>query len=137
MDKPPYSVSVVLDREFGPKTRQLLEGGPVWLVDSSMNRDTAQMLWSEFPQRNHLDGVTVFKSELDRDPAQILIDEMPTIDEHHGMYSTDPPYTVLRVIGCELKSEVQETLAGLGFDSFSRTSEGFVAKRPVPRQMGE
>jgi hypothetical protein len=137
MDKPPYSVSVVLDREFGPQVRRLLEGGPVWLVDSSINRDSAQKLWSEFPERNHLDGVTVFDAALDRDPGQILIDEMPTIDEHHGMYSADPPYTVLRVIGYELNSEVEKTLAEFGFNSFCRTSEGFVAKRPVPRQAGE
>ena len=46
----PYSVSVVLDCEFGPRIRELLKDGPVWAVDSPTNRDVAQMLWTESPE---------------------------------------------------------------------------------------
>ena len=62
MGKLPYSVSVVLDREFGPRLRDLLEQGPVWAVDSPVNRKEAKRLWSEFPDRDHLEGITVFRT---------------------------------------------------------------------------
>jgi hypothetical protein len=123
---------VVLDREVGPRIRGLLDSDPVWAVDSPANRDSAQKLWSEFPARDRLDGVTVFKPVADRSPGQILIDEMETIDMNHRVYSADPAYPVIRVIGCKLQPEIQKTLAGLGFNSFSRTDDGFEATRPLP-----
>jgi hypothetical protein len=132
MSRVPYSVSVVLDREFGPRLLELLDTGPVWAVDSPANRDSAQKLWLEFPERDHLDGVTVFKTVADCSPGQMLIDEMETIDMHHGVYSADPAYTVLRVFGCELQPEIRKTLAKFGFDSFSRIDDGFEATRPLP-----
>jgi hypothetical protein len=132
MSTAPYSVFVVLDREFGPRLRQLLELGPIWVVDSAANRDSAQKLWTEFPARNHLNGVTLFKTAPDCSPAQFLIDEMETIDLHHGVNSADPPYTVISVIGCDLNPEIHAVLASFGFNSFNRTEEGFEATRPKP-----
>ena len=137
MRKVPYSVSVVLDREFGPRLGEILDTGPVWAVDSPANRDSAQKLRSEFPDRDHLDGITIFKTVADSPPEQSLIDEIETIDMHHGVYSADPAYTVLRVIGCELQPEIQKTLEELGFDSFSHTDNGFEATRPLPPSLAQ
>lgn len=137
MAKLPYSVSVVLDREFGPRLGEILDTGPVWAVDSPGNRDSAQKPWSEFPDRDHLRGVTVFKTATDRSAQQSLIDEIETIEMHHGVYSADPAYTVLRVIGCELQPDIQRALEDLGFDSFSQTDNGFEATRPLPPSLGQ
>jgi hypothetical protein len=126
-----YSVSVVLDREFGPRINELLEAGPVWIVDSPINRTSVEKTWAEFPDLNHLNGVTIFTAP-ELDPSQTFIYEMPTIDLHHGVYSADPAYIVVRVFGCALKPEVQESLAEFGFDSFEYTDEGFNATRPLP-----
>ena len=136
MSEVPYSVSVVLDRDFGERVRELLEAGPVWIVDSAPNRTSAQSIWAAFPERDHLDGVTIFKASADRDPAQVLVDEMDTIDMHHGVYSANPAYTVMHVIGCQLRPEVQKKLEEFGFDSFTCTSEGFEASRPLPPPLG-
>src|ERR1700694_3712935 len=105
MSNTPFTVSVVVDRDCGPCIRELLEIGPVWVIDSETNRESAQEIWAAFPDRDHLDGVTVFNAEGDQPPAQILIDQMDTIDMHHGVYSADPAYTVVRVIGTELGTE--------------------------------
>ena len=136
MSSAPYSVSIVLDRSYGPRLRELLKAGPVWAVDSPANRDCAQQLWSEFPARDHLDGITVFKSAEDRSPEEVLIGEVGTIDEHHGIYSADPAYTVIRVVGSDLTSEVRQVLAGFGFDSFTVNNDGFDAVRPLPPPLG-
>jgi len=132
MSSPPYSVSIVLDRSYGPRLRELLKSGPVWAVDSPANRDCAQELWAEFPIRDHLDGITIFKSADGRSPEEVLIDEVGTVDEHHGIYSADPAYTVILVVGSALTSEVRQVLAGLGFDTFTVNDDGFRAVRPLP-----
>ena len=61
-----------------------------------------------------------------------LIDEMGTIDERHGVYSANPPYTRVSVFGSGLTPEVRQVLASLGFDSFTITNDGFDAVRPPP-----
>jgi hypothetical protein len=137
MSEIPYSVSVVLDREFGERIYELMKMGPVWAVDSIANRETAQKIWNESPSRDHLNGVTVFDAPTDHAPEQLLIGEMDTIDLHHGVYSADPAYSVLHVAGCGLSPSVQEKLSEFGFDSFIQTPLGFEATRPVPSALGE
>ena len=132
MSSAPYSVSIVLDRSYGPRLRELLKAGPLWAVDSPPNRDCAQQLWAEFPALDHLDGITVFKSAEGRSSEQMLIDQMGAIDDHYGVYSADPPYTAVRVVGSTLTPQVQQVLGSFGFDSFTVTDEGFQAVRPLP-----
>jgi hypothetical protein len=134
MSSAPYSVSIVLDRSYGVRLRELLNAGPVWAVDSPANRDCAQQIWAEFPARNHLHGITLFKTEYPS-PEQMLIDQMGTIDVHHGVYSADPPYTALSVVGSTLTPQVRQVLGSFGFDSFTVTDEGFRAVRPLPASL--
>ena len=80
MNKEPHQVSIVLDRSYGPLLRELIDAGPVWVVDSPVNTDFTRQLWAESPTRSHLDGVTTFKASENRSPEQMLIDWMDTID---------------------------------------------------------
>ena len=128
----PYCVSIVLDRAYGVRLRDLLNDGPVWAVNSVANRKNAELLWSEFPNHDHLTGITVFDSTENRSPEQTLIDEMETIDLHHGVYSADPPFTAIRVVGSSLTPEVRQALESFGFDSFNVKKDGFDAARPLP-----
>jgi hypothetical protein len=82
--------------------------------------------------RDHLDGITVFKPALDRSPEQMVIDQMGTIDDHHGVYFADPPYTAVRVVGSTLTPQVRQVLGSFGLDSFTLIDEGFQAVRPLP-----
>jgi hypothetical protein len=132
MSSAPYSVSIVLDRSYGSRLQELFKVGPAWAVDSPANRHCAEQLWAEFPARDHLDGITIFRTAEDRSPEQVLIDEIGTIDEHHGIYSADPPYTVIRVVGSALTPEVRQVLERFGFDCFTINSGGFDAVRPLP-----
>lgn len=131
MSTAPYSVSVVLDRAFGTRLSELLALGPVWIVDSPVNRAVAKDLWAQFPTRNQLDGVTTFKASETDSPEEMLIENLDVIDLHHGFHSADPPYTVLEVIGAAFTARIEVALAGFGFDSFPITSDGFRAIRPL------
>lgn len=127
----PYSVSVVLDRDYGLRLCELLRLGSVWAVESPTNRNIAQEIWRENPSRSHLDGLTIFSATEGSTSEQILIDELENVDLHHGHYSADPPYTILRVIGAQLTDEVRGMLSELGFDAFETTDGGFEATRPL------
>jgi hypothetical protein len=91
-----YRVFVVLDRDYGERLLELARSGPVWIVDTPQNRAVAQNLWAANPNRNHLEGVTTFKAGDDCSSEETLINELDTIDLHHGSYSADPPHTVLK-----------------------------------------
>jgi hypothetical protein len=127
-----YRVFVVLDREYGERLSELTQKEPVWIVDTPLNRAAAQKIWTAYPNRSHLDGVTTFKFGEDSSPEDILINELDTIDVHHGTYSANPPYTVLEVIGTAINGRLKTELSQFGFDDFRETPNGFRAVRPLP-----
>jgi hypothetical protein len=128
----PYRVFVVLDREYGERLFELAHTGPVWIVDTPLNRTAVQKIWAVDPNRSHLDGVTTFKTGDDSSPEDSLINELDVIDLHHSTYSADPPYTVLEVIGAEMSERVRSGFCEFGFNEFQTTAEGFRAMRPLP-----
>jgi hypothetical protein len=129
----PYRVFVILDREYGDGIFHLPKKSPIWIIDTPKNRTAAQIAWSRDASGDHLEGVTTFKAGDDLSPENALIQELGTIDLHHGVYSANPPYTVLDVIGTGVSDRVKERLAEFGFDQLEQTPEGFRAIRPLPK----
>jgi len=129
-----YRVFVVVDREYGERLSDLARTDPVWIVDTPNNRAAAQKIWAVHANRSHLDGVTTFKTGDDCSREDTLINELDTIDLHHGTYSANPPYTVLEVIGVVMSERVKAELSEFGFDEFEATAEGFRATRPLPSE---
>jgi len=127
-----YRVFVVLDRDYGERLLELARSGPVWIVDTPQNRAVAQNLWAANPNRNQLEGVTTFKAGDDCSNEETLIDELDTIDLHHGSHSADPPYTVLEVIGTPISERLKAELSHYGFNKFQPTGEGFRTLRTPP-----
>jgi hypothetical protein len=127
-----YRVFVVLDREYGDRLSSLADNEPVWIVDTPTNRAAAKAVWVSQPHRDHLDGITTFKVSDDCSPENALINELPTIDLHHGVYSANPPYTVIEVVGAQISAEIRNKLSQFGFDQFEPTQQGFRAVRPIP-----
>ena len=125
-------VSIVLDREYGQRLVELAEKGPVWIVDTPENRTVAQEIWASHPNRSHLEGVTTFKVSDGTSSEDMLINELDTIDLHHGAYSANPPYTVLDVIGTAITARLKAELEEFGFDDFQEQPNGFRAVRPIP-----
>ncbi len=127
-----YRIFVVLDRGYGKRVSELARTGPVWIVDTALNRVAAAEVWAAHPDRSHLDGVTTFKAGDGCSPEDTLVNHLDTIDLHHGSYSADPPYSVLEVIGVEVSERVKAELSQFGFNEFEATAEGFSAVRPLP-----
>lgn len=127
----PYRVFVVVDSDYGQHLTELSEMGPVWIADTPANRSVAQEIWAH-PNRSHLEGVTTFKVAEGTSPEDMLINELDTIDLHHGTYSANPPYKVLDVIGTPITARLKVELGEYGFDNFQETARGFRAVRTVP-----
>jgi hypothetical protein len=123
-------VSIVVNREYGPGLRRLLDLGSVWVIESSTNREWAERIWEESPKRGHPDGLTLFKAARAKTSEDALVGIFETVDLHHGEYSADPPYTVVHVVGTAPTERVREEFKHFGFDTFSDAEEGFDAVRP-------
>jgi len=127
-----YRVFVVLDREYGERLSALTQRGPVWIVDTPVNRAAADNMRALHRYRSHLDGITTFATGNGLSPEDLFINELDTIDLHHGIYSADPPYTELEVIGTAISDKVKAELSQFSFNAFQPTTEGFLAIRPLP-----
>ena len=130
-----YRVFVVLDREYGVRVLELARSGPVWIVDTPQNRAVTKNLWAAHPNRNHPEGVTTFKAGDDCSSEETLINELDTINLHHGSYSADPPYTILEVIGTPISERLKAELSHYGFSEFQATGEGFRTVRTLPNDL--
>lgn len=121
----------MVDRDYGQHLTELAKAGPVWIADTPVNRPVAQEIWAAHPNRSHLEGVTTFKVSEGTSSEDMLINELDTIDLHHGTYSANTPYTVLDVIGTLITARLKAELGEYGFDDFQETPQGFRAVRPI------
>src|SRR5436190_11001723 len=126
-------VRIVVDREFGERLAELRNDVPVWIVGSRVNTAVVRRLWAERQTQDHLTGITVF-DDFAGTAADLLRSQLDNIDLHHGVYSADPPCTVLEVIGVELDKTIELSLAPHGFTNFMPSPLGFTGTRPLPEQ---
>jgi len=129
MSQTPYTVTVVLDRDYGERLSQIPSGQPVWIVDTPANRAAAENAWAQHSGTNHLTGVTTFKVGEYQSAEETFLGEFGSIDLHHGSYSAQPPYTVVNVIGVQLSHAIKSALSEYGFNEFHATGAGFRAVR--------
>ena len=124
----PYRVRVVVDPHFGQRLTTLPLGEPVWIIDSDENTHVAREAWKQRPNSNdHLTGITTFRSVAGYDAEEELIAQLGPIDLHHGVYSADPPYSILEVVGCTASAKLRDALAGYGFAIEESSPNGFRA----------
>ena len=124
-----YRVGLVLHEDYGDKLLDLLARMPVWIVDTSSNREAAQKIWASRPGQSHLTGLTTFKVALGDSTVERCLGELSTIDLHHGEHSASPPYSELEVFGLGLTEDVRRGFIEAGFQRFEVTEDGFVAYR--------
>jgi hypothetical protein len=126
---PAQELLVVLDPDFGDRLRDAWRGQPVWITMSSVNAPVVHALWGSAPSQDHLTGITGFKHVDGRPAEDRFLNELSTIDLHHGPYSTTTPYTALTVIGVQLTETIKAALSDFGFSAFQQRPEGFTANR--------
>jgi hypothetical protein len=137
MNKKPYRVYVVVDTHYGERLRDLSADEPIWIIDSEENHSVIQTLWNERKGSSHLDGITSFKYDSKGNPEDWFVNELATIDLHHGEFSHDPPYSVLEVIGVAWSDKIEKALRGYGFIKYEQTTKGFTARREIGQPVNQ
>jgi hypothetical protein len=129
----PYRVAIVVDRQFGPQLGDLAGRLHVWVCDSPANRPAAEAIWRARGDGEYdiESGATLFNCAPDEAVEDALVDIIGTVDEHHGKYSHDPPWSVIEVIGCNPSPRVQAAFAALGAQITGMPPDRFEARRPT------
>jgi hypothetical protein len=122
------TAKVILDSGFGEQLLRLPGCEPVWVIESPVNSAVAKRLWKEPARPSRFGGITTFKGSAGS-PADVFLNELGTIDLHHGQHSASPPYSVLEVIGCGASQEIRTALDEIGFKVEATSSSGFTAVR--------
>ena len=116
-----HGVAIVVDEDFGDRLGALASRLHVWLIDTPVNRAAASALWQSGAQGQSLEtGVTTFRAEHLSAPDQIVASMLGTVDDHHGPYSHEPPWSCLEVYGAEPTPILSAALLEFGFTNIAR-----------------
>ena len=119
-------VILVLDRNYGEELSHRAAESHVWLIDSVANRGAA----SDYRAlHGGSKDVTTFTAADDDSPSETCLKVLDQIDLHHGEYSSNPPYSVLEVVGTGFSGPVKVAVEKLGFSRVEPTVNGFKASR--------
>jgi tRNA1(Val) A37 N6-methylase TrmN6 len=129
-----HRVAVVVDPEYGDRVSELSERVHVWLVESPSNLAAAERFWQAHASEYSLDrGITVFRGRPACAPDELVCEILETINDHHGEWSHDPPWSVLLVRGTTATPRLRAALAARGFTEVEPEANGFRAARPAIR----
>lgn len=118
------AVALVLDPHFGGRTAAIVQQMPVWILSSTENDLAVQAVRTA---GRHL-PVTLLLARPNESLKNTLERALYAIDEHCGAESESHPYDSLCVYGVTWNL-APETLAELGFESITQTTEGFTATK--------
>lgn len=104
---------MVVDREFGNRLTDFSE--PVWVVDTTHNRPAIECAWSTLEDKGPAPEVTSYQPRPDGDIAEEIRQLLPTIEEHHGEYSHDPPMDAVRIYGFAYPDRIANAFADFDF----------------------
>ncbi|MFZ3341024.1 MAG: hypothetical protein WA609_20310 [Terriglobales bacterium] len=121
------TVAIVLDPGY-PELESLAEQMPIWVINSTHHRSTAERWWQLRGCADASQGITVFKITDEKDAEGNCINIIGEVDLHHGIYSSGKPVSAVRVIGVRLSDAMREEFGRYGLVSFEPTLEGFVAR---------
>lgn len=136
MNASPHRVGIVLDPEFGKQLSQLARQLHIWVVDSDTNGPAIRDFWANEPTSEETDdpiatGITSFAAipgETREDTCVRLLD---TVDDHHGDYAHDPPWSEIEIHGLTLTPRLESLFTDFGAEEFTSTASGFIVRRPV------
>lgn len=128
-----HKVGLVVDRNFGDRIPQLARSFHVWVVESPSNTPVIQRFWETERAEPDADplgpGITSFKASATESAQEMCARIAGDVDEHHGEFAHDPPWSEIAVYGVMLDRRLQEVFTELGVTEFAPTHEGFICRR--------
>jgi hypothetical protein len=127
-----HKVGLVVDRRFGNRLLDLERSIHLWVVESPANSVIVQQIWSteESSRKDDLSsGVTSFQASDSESPEETCLRIASDLDEHHGEFGHNPPWSEIEVFGTELTPSLRQAFGELGATVFDRTRNGFRCRR--------
>lgn len=124
MPMPPHKVGIVVDPGFGDRVAELARVFHVWVVESRENTPIIQSVW-----KSGAVGVTSFAAFEGESHEAMCARIAGDVNEHHGAFSHDPPWSEIEVFGAKLTSTLRHVFEELGATACTPTQEGFVCRR--------
>lgn len=129
---PAHEVAIVMNPAFSEELAEVASRMHVWILGTPTNCEASQRAWSAYPGNSLERGVTTIKPGGHENAEDLFTAMLGTIDEHHGEYSHDPPWTVLHIYGVKPVPEVLNALAYYGATQIDAQSDHFIATRVLP-----
>lgn len=127
------SIFLVLDDQLGSRILELSREHYVWVVESATNKPWIDRAWVS--QNTGTDascvGLSSFARYAGETDDEVVIRLMEMIDEHHGEYEQDPPWSEIQVIGARSSQPILDSARNYGVEALEETSEGFRVVRAV------
>jgi hypothetical protein len=128
-----YKVGIVVDRNYGDRILELASSFHLWAVESPSNTPTIQRFWAIAHPEPDADplgpGITSFKAPETESAEEMCARIAGDIDEHHGEFAHDPPWSEIAVYGVTLNGRLRDVFAELGATEFAPTQDGFICRR--------
>jgi hypothetical protein len=124
------NVAVVVDRAFSDRLSELARLRHVWVVESPTNTAAIRDIWQGMSAEScPQSGVTSFEDDANQSAEELCADIVGVVDEHHGEFSSDPPWSEIDVFGVALTPALRTVFEGIGSSGFESTTDGFVCRR--------
>ena len=134
----PRKVGLVVERKFGPRVTALARSSHVWVIASPGNIPFIHRFWESEKQSLDQDpltsGITSFDADDQESPEAVCARLAGTVDEHHGEFAQDPPWSEIEVFGVALSTTLREVFAAIGATTFEPTPDGFICRRALADQ---
>ena len=123
----------MVDRNLGEGLATLARSFHVWVVESPSNTPAIQRFWTMDrldPNAGLIDrGITSFAANEGESVEEMCVRIAEDIDEHHGEFAHDPPWTEIEVFGVPLSKRLEDVFIQLGATHFEPSREGFICRR--------
>lgn len=127
-----HHVGIVFDTDFGDALEALSRQMHVWIVDTPANKRVAREIWARHPGYSRESGVTTFGRTGYADAHALFEGILGTVDEHHGVFESDPPWSILHIYGLPPDDRVRASLAACGAAVIDELADHFTASRQPP-----
>jgi hypothetical protein len=128
-----YKIGLVVDRKFGERLSELARSFHVWAVESPDNTPVIQRVWEIECSGIAADplgpGITSFEASELESPEDMCARIASDLDEHHGEFAHDPPWSEIEVFGVKLSVGLQDVFEDFGATVFEPTHDGFICRR--------
>src|SRR5262245_58348546 len=125
----PYSVAIVVDRDFGEALAPLARRLHVWACGSEPTRASAEKYRRSDPDYSLERGVTTFKISDEQSSEQMVLSVLADVDLHHGEQSHSPPWDMLEVYGTHPTPAIRDALGAYEVGDIVPFANGFRCTR--------